>query len=291
MPASVSSNSVFAMRKVGDELVRLREQVGLRQDDIAIRLGCTRHTVSKIERGKAFPTLEQFEVMMSAYEASPEIRTGIEAKIEEGRSHGRAWFEQPRFRTLYPGSSYRYLSLEDNAERISLHSGTYVPGILQTREYIETLIAFGQAHESVKHRETFLEARMNRKGILSRDNPVILKALCLEAGLLAVVGGPETMRTQLRHLISCAAQPNITLRVIPLAAGAASVASSPFTIMDFPGGEDRSVVSQDLPRGDAFQDDPAEVRNLREKFINLENNALDEEATVQRIEEIEKELS
>ncbi|MFD7900231.1 helix-turn-helix domain-containing protein [Streptomyces sp. NPDC059743] len=290
MPASVNPNAIFAMRKVGEELARLREKVRLRQDDVAVRLGCTRHTVSKFERGKAFPTSEQLEEMLKLYDASADERAAVVATIDRSKSYGRAWYEQTRFQTLYRGSSYRYLALEDAASHISLHSGTYVPGLLQTREYVEALAEFGQKNESAEHREVFVESRMNRKGVLSRSDPVTLDALCLEAGLQAVVGGPEVMRAQLRHLLSCAEQQNITLRVIPLAAGVAGVSSSLFTIMDFPGA-DRSVVAMDMARGDAFEDDPANVRRFRRKFANLAEHALDEKATAQRIAEIEKELS
>ncbi|MEV7088809.1 helix-turn-helix transcriptional regulator [Streptomyces sp. NPDC093085] len=287
---SANANAVFVMRRVGEELARLREGAGLRQDDIAVRLGCTRHTVSKIERGKAFPTPDQLEEMLREYGANAGQRTAVASMVDQGRSQGRAWYEQARFRALYPGLSYRYFSLEDGAERISAHSGTYVPGLLQTREYIEALAAYGQKDEGLERREAFVEARMNRKAILSRSDPVILDALILEAALRSMVGGPEVMRTQLKYLIACAELPNVTLRVIPFSAGAASAVGIPFTIMDFPGDGDRSVVWQDVVRGDVAEDDPADVRRIRRKFADLTASALSEVETVRYIEEIEKEI-
>lgn len=290
MSVSANANAVFVMRRVGEELARLREGAGLRQDDIAVRLGCTRHTVSKIERGKAFPTPDQLEEMLREYGANAGQRTAVASMVDQGRSQGRAWYEQARFRALYPGLSYRYFSLEDGAERISAHSGTYVPGLLQTREYIEALAAYGQKDEGLERREAFVEARMNRKAILSRSDPVILDALILEAALRSMVGGPEVMRTQLKYLIACAELPNVTLRVIPFSAGAASAVGIPFTIMDFPGDGDRSVVWQDVVRGDVAEDDPADVRRIRRKFADLTASALSEVETVRYIEEIEKEI-
>ncbi|MFJ5112886.1 Scr1 family TA system antitoxin-like transcriptional regulator [Streptomyces sp. NPDC088551] len=290
MAVSVNANAIFAMRRVGEELQRLRVEAGLQQEAVGQALGVSRYTVGKIERGRAFPTDEQLPKLLKLLKVTPEERAGIVATIEQGRSYGRTWYERPEIQALFSGDSYRYLSLEDAAERISLHSGTYVPGLLQTREYVEAIVAFGQKHESTERRETFVEARLRRQEVLTRRNPLIVDALCLESALRAVVGGPEVMRAQLLHLVACAQQQNVTLRVIPFAAGAASASGATFTILDFPGADHRSVVSQERARGETLQDDPAEVRRSRRKFADLADQALDEEATIRCIEEIEKGL-
>ncbi|MFD7286145.1 Scr1 family TA system antitoxin-like transcriptional regulator [Streptomyces sp. NPDC059863] len=290
MAVSVNANAIFAMRRVGEELQRLRVEAGLQQEAVGQALGVSRYTVGKIERGRAFPTDEQLPKLLKLLKVTAEERAGIVATIEQGRSYGRTWYERPEIQALFSGDSYRYLSLEDAAERISLHAGTYVPGLLQTREYVEAIVAFGQKHESTERRETFVEARLKRQEVLTRRNPLIVDALCLESALRAVVGGPEVMRAQLRHLVSCAGQQNIALRVIPFTEGAASISSALFTIIDFPGADNRSVVSQELVRGEALHDDPAEVRRVRRRFATLADHALDEEATIRLIEAIEKEL-
>ncbi|MFE9889385.1 Scr1 family TA system antitoxin-like transcriptional regulator [Streptomyces scopuliridis] len=291
MTVSVNANAIFAMRRVGEELQRLRTEAGLKQTAAGEVLGVSRFTVSKIERGQAFPTEEQLPKLLKLYKATPEERAGIVATIEQGRSYGRAWYERPEVQAVFSGDSYRYFSLEDAADRMSVHSGTYVPGLLQTREYVEAIAAFGQRHESAERREAFVEARIERQAVLTRRNPLAMDALCLEAALRAIVGGPEVMRAQLRHLVSSANRQNITLRVIPFSAGAASVSGASFTIIDFPGADNRSVVSQERVRGDTLQDDAVEVRRARRRFADLADHALDEEETLRRIEEIEKELS
>ncbi|MFJ2110478.1 MULTISPECIES: helix-turn-helix domain-containing protein [unclassified Streptomyces] len=291
MPVSVNTNAIFAMRKVGGELARLREQARLRQDDIATLLGCSRHMVSKIERGKVFPNSNQLAKMLTAYSASIEERATIVAAIDQGKSFGRAWYEQPEIQAAFTGDSYRYFYLEDAAEKISTHTGTYVPGLLQTRGYVTALVEFAQQHEGVERRETFIEARLRRQQVLTRDHPATLDALCLESALRAAVGGPEVMREQLAYLLQCVKQHNITLRIIPFEAGAASVASTPFTVLDFPSTEHRSVAFNELIRGDMITDDTTQVRRSRRKFSDLARHALSSADSIRRIEEIEKELS
>ncbi|MFJ1600585.1 helix-turn-helix domain-containing protein [Streptomyces sp. NPDC088261] len=291
MPVSVNTNAIFAMRKVGGELARLREHAHLRQDDIAVRLECSRHNISKIERGKAFPNPEQLEEMLEAYGASVDERAALRAAIDQGRSFGRAWYERPEIQAVFTADSYRYLYLEDAAEKIFCHSGTYVPGLLQTREYVAALVEFGQQHEATEHREIFIDVRHRRQGVLTREHPPALDALCLESALRAVVGGQDAMRAQLDHLLTSAGRQHVNLRVIPFEAGAASVSSTPFTILDFPGVEHRSVVSSEMQRGDSVTDEAATVRHSRRRYADLAAFALSPARTVQLIEEIKKELS
>jgi transcriptional regulator with XRE-family HTH domain len=287
---NVNTNAIFAMREVGDDLQRLRKRASLRQDDAAAKLKVSRFTISKIERGRAFPTDQQLARLLALYGADTEQRAAIKAKIRHGKSFGRAWWEEPRFRKLFQGDSYRYFYVEDAAERISVHSGTYVPGLLQTRQYVEAIASFGQKQESTERRETFVESRLRRQAVLTRRHPVVLDALCLESALRAVVGGPVVMRQQLRHLATAARRQNITLRMIPYTAGAPSIHGSPLTIIDFPGMENQSIVSQERITGETLNDDPGEVRRARRKFADLAEHALSPEETIQRIEEFEKEM-
>ncbi|MFF2521783.1 helix-turn-helix domain-containing protein [Streptomyces liangshanensis] len=290
MVVSVNANAIFAMRRVGEELQRLRTEAGLKQEAAAEVLGVSRYTVGKIERGKAFPTGDQLPKLLKLYKASREERAAMVATVEQGRSYGRAWYEQPEIHAVFSGDSFRYFSLEDAADRLSVHAGTYVPGLLQTRAYVEAIAAFGQKHESTERREAFVHARIRRQDVLTRRNPLSLDALCLEAALWAVVGGRDVMRAQLRHLATQAKLPNVSLRMVPFAAGAASIGGAPFSIIDFPGADNRSVVAQERVRGDTLLDDPAEVRESRRRFADLADHALDESETVRRIEQIEKEL-
>lgn len=289
MSVNVNTNAIFAMRDVGEELQRLRRRAGLRQEDAAAKLQVTRYTVSKFERGRTFPTDRQLDVLLGLYDASTDQRASLEAKIDQGRSYGRAWWEEQRFRQLFHGDSYRYFYVEDAAERLASHSGTYIPGLLQTHEYVDAIAAFGKKNESAEDRHVFIESRAKRQAILTRRNPVVLDALCLEAAVRAVVGGSAVMQRQLQHLIAMASRPNITLRIIPHSAGAPSISSALFTIVDFPGTVNRSIVSQEKLTGEMLHDDPAEVRNARRRFQDLADHALAPERTIQFLQAMEKE--
>jgi hypothetical protein len=59
-----------------------------------------------------------------------------------------------------------------------------------------------------------------RQKILSRVNPVRMRAILDEAVLHRLVGGASTMREQLLHLAYIADLPNIHLSILPWTAGA-----------------------------------------------------------------------
>ncbi|MGW7516628.1 helix-turn-helix domain-containing protein [Streptomyces sp. NPDC054796] len=290
MSTSVNTNALTLLRKLGEELRRIRLEAGYRkQVDVAEILGCSQGKISYVERGKRWPDAALLKGMFETYQVDDVKRAEIEATVNAGKSI-RNWWDDPEFRDLFPGDARKLFPLEDSAEKIWAHSGTYVPGLLQTRTYIEALAEFGQKDESALHRERFVKARVKRQEVLSRQRPVLLNALVLEAALHAVVGGPEVMREQLQHLRQMTRYSHVTLRAIPYSAGVAAVFGTPFTVFDFPGSDDLSVVIRETTNNDDVTDEPFVVRQTRRKFADLAAHALSPTETTSLLEEIEKAL-
>jgi Domain of unknown function (DUF5753) len=78
------------------------------------------------------------------------------------------------------------------------------------------------------------DIKMTRQRVLTRDNPVQMAVVIDEATILRTMGGPEVMREQLAHLTAIAARTSITMRVLPLSAGAHPGTTGEFTILAFP---------------------------------------------------------
>ncbi|MEO3749098.1 helix-turn-helix transcriptional regulator [Streptomyces sp. B6B3] len=291
MSTSVNTNAIRLRREVGVELRDLRIQAGFkRQADVAARLGISQARVSQIEVGRKWPTDEQIGPLLDLYGVDAVRRAAIATKIRTARESARMWWEKPEIRDLFPRMSAQIFPLEDAAERISAHTGNYIPGLLQTRAYIEALAKFGQKDESIDRREAFVEARLQRQQILTRPNAVTLDVLCLEVALRAVVGGPLVMREQLLRVAEETQRGNITLRVVPLSAGAPAVFGTPFMIIDFPGPDEPSVVQHEKSRNAEFTDDVSELRRARRKFADLAANALDPTASVNLVKRMVDEL-
>ena len=58
------------MKKIGERLVELRKDRGLKQADIAQILNVSQQVISNIERGETKPDLEQLKALADAYKMS-----------------------------------------------------------------------------------------------------------------------------------------------------------------------------------------------------------------------------
>jgi Domain of unknown function (DUF5753) len=78
------------------------------------------------------------------------------------------------------------------------------------------------------------------------------------------------MRAQLRHLIDISdRQRNVTLQVLPFAAGAHAATSGPFVIITFPGAPDLAVVYLEGQTGGIYLDRKDEVARYTLTFEHL----------------------
>ena len=122
--------------------------------------------------------------------------------------------------------------LESRADAIRTFETVVVPGLLQTRAYAETVIrtAAPDTPDELIHR--WVEVRMTRQQLLTRDDPIRFVTLLDEAVLRRQVGGEDGMRAQLDRLIALAQKPNIEIMVLPAAAGAHASPDGSFEIIE-----------------------------------------------------------
>lgn len=115
---------------------------------------------------------------------------------------------------------------------------------------------------------------MTRQRALTRDNPLSLDVVLDEAAVLRTIGGAEIMREQLAHLVTIAARPNVTLQVLPLAAGARPATTGEFTVLSFPDLIAPDVVYLENMTSDLYVEQEAEVYRYGLAFGRLRGLAL-----------------
>jgi hypothetical protein len=72
-----------------------------------------------------------------------------------------------------------------------------------------------------------------RQRRLTQESPLTVSVVIEEAAIHRVVGGAAIMRAQLDRLIKMARMPNVTMQVIPFAAGAHPALDCAFRILEF----------------------------------------------------------
>jgi hypothetical protein len=129
--------------------------------------------------------------------------------------------------------------------------------------------------------ERRVQVKMTRQRVLARDSPLALDVVVDEAAVLRRVGGAEIMREQLAHLVAMAARPNLTLQVLPLAAGAHPATTGEFTILSFPDLIAPDVVYLENMTSDLYVEREAEVYRYGMAFDRLRGLALTAEKSAE----------
>lgn len=229
--------SALIRRHIGRRFAALRVRAGLTQEQAADRLQRGRATIGRIEDGDPRVRFREIDVraMLEIFGASRHDAQVLLALTAETRNGPRKGWWHDYTETALPDWFGLYVSLEDSAELIRQYEPELVPGLLQTRAYAETVTRVPRdliTDEQVQRR---VDLRMKRQALLSRPRAPHLRVLLGEAALrrLTVPGG-DLGADQLRHLLAVTRRGNVSIRVLPFAAGASGVTASAFALLDFP---------------------------------------------------------
>ncbi|MQS07252.1 helix-turn-helix domain-containing protein [Streptomyces alkaliphilus] len=219
-------------RRLGGELLRLRENRNLKQPHAAEALSASVAKIAKMERGLVPMRDPDIRALCHLYGVEDEVRIQYLlrlARADRERRRAKGWWDQ------YPqlASMSEYFALEDVAEEIRTWEHSFIPGLLQTPEYARALAVGNHHWEDVGEIEPFVEARMARQKRLAGPGALRLRAVVHEAALRQLVGGREVMRRQLTHLLEVMDQERAQLQVLPFSAGAHPGMTNAFTILSF----------------------------------------------------------
>ena len=258
-------NPTLRARRLALELLRRREAAGLTREEAARQLEWSTSTIFRIETGRSRPQPGNVRVLLGLYGVTGPERDGLIRLAREARQPG--WWHS--FRDVLPNPYEVYIGLEAGAASIRNFEPNVVPGLLQTEEYARQTLRNGPGELDREDVERLVQVRMERQRILAREGRPRLWAVVDEAVIRRVVGGPEVMREQLRHLIECAEQGKTTLQVVPFGAGAHAGTTGPFIILDFSEPTDPSVVYVETLAGDLYFEEYADVDRYTLAFDRL----------------------
>jgi hypothetical protein len=108
-----------------------------------------------------------------------------------------------------------------------------------------------------------------------------------ESALRREVGGPDVMRTQLRHLIEMADLPSVSLQVLPLKMH--SALDGGFTLLSFHDRDEPDLLYVEYATGSLHIEEEGEVRACRLKFDRLGVEALSPDDSIALIKRISQE--
>ncbi|MFV2100130.1 helix-turn-helix domain-containing protein [Micromonospora sp. LOL_024] len=275
-----TSGSTVPRRQLGRLLTQLREEASVTLDAAAEALDCSRQKVWRIEKGLVPVRVVDARVMCDRYRVPEEMTTIVTGLAKETRAKG--WWHS--YGDVVPSWFSLYVGLESSASLMRRYDSELIPGLLQTREYATELFRRKNPTMTAEEREKLVAVRLQRQHILVRRLPSAptLKVVLSEAVLRRTIPDRRAMAEQLRHLLDVAALPNVSLRVLPLAAGPPLASETgTFVLLGFPQAFGRastepSTVYLENITGALYLDKPAEVAAFEHVWHDLEALALGE---------------
>jgi transcriptional regulator with XRE-family HTH domain len=264
-------------RRLGAELRRHRDAAGATIEVVADRLGCSPSKVSRIETGHTSATPRDVKDMLDIYGV---VGNELEELVEISREARQKGWWHP-YSAVLVGA---YVGLEAAARRVMAYEHQVIPGLLQSEQYADAMIRAARLSDTDREIRRRVHVRMARQSLLTQDDPIELWVVLDEAVVSRPVGGDEVMRDQLLRLIEAAQLPNVSLQILPFAAGAHAGMDGTFAILDFPEAEDPAVVYAENATGGLFLEKGDELQKYRSIFHTIQTTALTTEASIKLIE-------
>ncbi|MFD7860830.1 helix-turn-helix domain-containing protein [Streptomyces sp. NPDC059783] len=282
-------SSTVLGRRIGSELLRMRDAAGRTQQQAAQVISATNSKIVKMERGWVPMRDPDIRTLCDFYGVDDEAQVSrlLEvARLDRERRKAKGWWNQyPELRSLV-----EYVALEDIATAIRTWQGAFVPGLLQTPDYARALAVGNADWDDPEEIERFVEAKVARQVRLTDSNPLTLWAIVSEGALRQLVGGRDVMRNQLERLAEAASAPHVTVQVVPFLAGSHPGMTSAFSVVSFgdPGAMD--VVYMDTTSSTLWLESETDAARHNVTFGRIARSGLAPRDSIALIGRIRKEL-
>ena len=227
----------------GEWLKAQREAAGLTQQELATAAVMTRSHIAHIEAGRRTPSKEDARRLDRALNTGDVLSSFL-----------------PDDDTAVAGYFEAALQLEQQATMIREFALSFIPGILQTERYARAVLSTSFPPVGEAECDRLVVTRLERAKILEDPVTPVVWALLDEAVLRRVVGGPEVMAEQLRHIVKLVESGRVRIHVLPFGLGVHALMQSMLTLLKF---EDQPPVaySEGIQVG-KIHDSPAMVDRL-----------------------------
>ncbi|KUO22218.1 helix-turn-helix domain-containing protein [Streptomyces dysideae] len=285
-----STTSVLG-RRLGAELLRLRTSAGFTQPQAANALSASTAKVAKMEGGWVPVRDPDIRALCDLYGIhDPAVVNNLLelAGVDRERRKAKGWWDDFNI----PGVMQEYVALESAATGIKIWQPAFIPGLLQTPEYVRTLRE-SPATDVTKGPETdeeFIAARLARRRRLSDAPPLSLRVVIYEAVLRNFPGGAATAGGQLEELMKMADLPNIDLRILPFGAGTHPGLNGSFNIISFAAPGAMDVVYVEAPFVERWVEGGEAAAAYNELFERISELTLDERESMSFLDKLRKEL-
>ncbi|MGH3343644.1 MAG: helix-turn-helix domain-containing protein [Carbonactinosporaceae bacterium] len=272
---------------MGAELRRLRERAGLTGDEVGEHLECHGSKISRIETGRSGVRRRDLRDMLDLYGVADEAeRAALLSLARDSRKKG--WWHT--YGKVISDRYTDFIGLENDAASVRAYESQLIHGLLQTESYARAVVSYAPGRETAGEIEAYVAVRMARQKRLTESESFHLWVVLGESAIRQRVGGPQVMREQLEHLSETAQLSNVTVQVLPFAAGAHAGMDGPFIILAFPELASPDVVYVDNLTSGLYVEEDEEVKWYNLAFDHLRAAALSPKDSVEVIGRVAEEM-
>jgi hypothetical protein len=216
---------------LGAHLRRLREEAGISRSDAGWAIRGSESKISRLELGRVGFKVRDVDDLLTLYKLTDQVERDRLLELAT-QANNPGWWQ--RWDDLTPTWFHSYLGLEMAAELIRTFELQFVPGLLQTPDYMRAVVQLGRDRPLPRLEvERLVALRTGRQQILTRKRSVRFWAVIDEAVLRRPIGGKDVFRAQLEYLLETSQWHNVTLQIIPFDRGGYTATGGAFSILRF----------------------------------------------------------
>lgn len=259
-------------RRVAAELRRLREELGMSHQDVALRLGMPASRISGIETAAEGLPVADVEALLGLYRVPESERAELFDALR--RCDEVDWWA----RQARPPRHWRsQIHLEASATRVCDFQLRLVPGMLRTDEYNSALLAGSFLPRTPAENANLATLQRARQALVTRQGGPELWAIVDEHAFRFGPDQAGMMRGQLQHIVAVTALPHVTLQVIPDSVGLHAGMHGGFTMTQFD--RDVDVVFAEQMLSAMYFESRSHVDTYRDILVSLRKDALSPDLT------------
>jgi hypothetical protein len=214
---------------LGAQLRRLREAAEISRADAGYAIRGSDSKISRMELGRVgFKERDVSDLLTMYGVSSPDERDVFLEMVR--KSNERGWWH--RYSGTMPTWFQDFVGLEESASLIQNYELQFVPGLMQTEDYIRAVIGRGRPELLDQEGERRVALRLQRQKVLTRQGAPRLWVVVDESVLHRPIGGRRVQLEQVEYLLELTKQSNITLQVLPTAMSGYA-AEGAFSILRF----------------------------------------------------------
>ncbi len=271
-------------RQLARTLRRRRVEAGLTLEEAAPKLDWSASKLSRIETGKQGVDVHGVRSMLDLYNVGGTDWDEILELTRKARKKRDQWH-------AYGISGQGYFRLEIDAVVVHEYQLAYVPGLLQTEDYMRALFQNSRRRPTDAGIDQEVQARLFRQRRLTEEPALELVAIVDESALRRPVGGVEVMRAQLRHIVAQATTlPSVCVQVLPCSLGVHAGLNGSFIVLGFGDPDEPEIAYVEHPAGALHLDKAADVQACKVVFDQLRSEALSPRDSLALIERLVADL-